>query len=377
MDLTPYGSNLTSGYIMLGYAQEIDIASGKALWTWRSLDHVSPDMGYASPGSTGSSPENPWDYFHINSIDKDSKGNYLMSARHTNAIYYASGVDGSLIWTMGGKNSTLAMGNGTEFSYQHDARFRSEDTISLFDNAGTGWVHDANYSTGALFSIKDGAVEVVSRSIPSNRTVSESQGGCDATDDGWLIGWGQEPWVSEHSADGTLLWAVQYGVGDVQGYRAHRAKWTGYPTTNPNLTVVSGSAGYELYMSWNGATEVKTWEVLGASTDGEGDASNSVASVSRTGFETSASVPLDNAPAFFQVRALDADNKPLGYSRFVSANGSVGAAPSATVASAPAVSSDPSTNTQAAESAASRRVGGLSVGLLVATIATAAFAIAI
>ena len=58
---------------------------------------------------------------HLNSVDKDEAGNFLISSRHTHAVYYVSGADGSTIWTMGGMNSSFAMGNGTNFSWQHDA----------------------------------------------------------------------------------------------------------------------------------------------------------------------------------------------------------------------------------------------------------------
>lgn len=61
-DLTRFGGP-SDGFIMVGYAQEINIATGEALWTWKSLDHVDPSLGYASPGETGKAADNPWDYF--------------------------------------------------------------------------------------------------------------------------------------------------------------------------------------------------------------------------------------------------------------------------------------------------------------------------
>lgn len=53
----------SSEKIMLSYAQEIDIASGEALFTWRSLDHQDPHGCYASPADTNTTKETAWDYF--------------------------------------------------------------------------------------------------------------------------------------------------------------------------------------------------------------------------------------------------------------------------------------------------------------------------
>ncbi|BEJ13982.1 hypothetical protein CspHIS471_0311560 [Cutaneotrichosporon sp. HIS471] len=303
------------GFIMVGYAQEVDIATGKALWTWRSLDHVPPEQSVVPLGMTGT-VEDPWDYFHINSIAKDAGGNYLISGRHTNAIYYVTR-EGSPIWVMGGRNSTLDMGT-VKFSYQHDARFY-DNGISLFNNAGTALVHDSLSSRGMVVSIEGGKVSLVSESLPFNQTVSESQGNFDRVNNTWIAGWGQVPVVSEHDG-ANVLWAAQFGVGQVQTYRAHRAYWEGYPTTNPSLAAENGTA----YISWNGATQVARWEVLVAQTDTDGDAKESVGNVTKAGFETEISV---GAEGFFQVRARDAGGNVIGTSAFVGANGTQGRAP--------------------------------------------------
>ncbi len=344
---------------MIGYAQEVNITSGEPLWTWRSLDHVPPEQSYAEPGSTGTAVDNPWDYFHINSVEKDDAGNYLMSARHTNAIYYV-GADGKPIWVMGGKNATLDMGDIT-FSYQHDARFyEGGKHVSLFDNAGTGWVHDKNSSRGMVVAVEDGKATLVSESLPANQTVSESQGNFDRVNNTWIAGWGQIPVVSEHDG-ATLLWAAQFAVGDVQSYRAHRAHWEGYPTTNPSLALENGT----LYASWNGATQVASWEVLGADTDAEGDATQSVGNTTKTGFETEIAAQGHN---FYQVRARDADGGVLGTSAFVAGNGTQGKPPTATPSSAPAVESSPA-GQGGADSAASRL--GISAAAIAVALAVA------
>ena len=115
------------GWIVEGVFQEVDIETGAVLFEWRSLDHVDPGLSWTLPGTTDTSgdglhEQTPWDYFHINSVDKNEDGDYLISARHVSAIYKLSGVDGSIMWEMGGMNPTFEQTN-FNFSYQHHARW--------------------------------------------------------------------------------------------------------------------------------------------------------------------------------------------------------------------------------------------------------------
>ena len=112
---------------MNGIFQELDVETGELLFEWRSLDHnlTSPMTSYIGPGSTdtsgdGQSPATPWDYFHINTVDKNRDGDYLVSARHTLAVYKLSGKDGRILWTLQGADSTFRL-DGFNFSSQHDA----------------------------------------------------------------------------------------------------------------------------------------------------------------------------------------------------------------------------------------------------------------
>jgi hypothetical protein len=95
---------------------------------------VQPDECYAKPADINEATRTgaqPWDYFHINSVDRDSKGNYVISARHCKAVYYIDGSTGEILWKLGGKNSTFTMGENTHFAFQHDARFRNDDGLLL------------------------------------------------------------------------------------------------------------------------------------------------------------------------------------------------------------------------------------------------------
>ena len=76
-----------------GVVQEVDIGTGRVLFEWHSIDHVRLlESYYRLPRD----PSQIYDYFHINSIDVDTDGNLLVSARNTHAVYKISKRTGSL-----------------------------------------------------------------------------------------------------------------------------------------------------------------------------------------------------------------------------------------------------------------------------------------
>lgn len=160
-NLTAYGGP-EEGFLLDSAFQEVNITTGpyisrrwvlprfysshlgEALFTWLASDHVSPSACYNPIGSTGTSLDNTWDYFvsgsqilssgswtsvhnpcqqHINSIDLSDDGNYLISSRHCYTLYFINGTTGEIIWQMGGANSSFTMEDGTNYSWQHHARW--------------------------------------------------------------------------------------------------------------------------------------------------------------------------------------------------------------------------------------------------------------
>ena len=79
MDLSSIGAPRNS-QVLESIIQEVDIASGRLLFEWRSLQHI--------PVSASQEPHGePYDYLHVNSIERLPDGNLLVSARHTWALY--------------------------------------------------------------------------------------------------------------------------------------------------------------------------------------------------------------------------------------------------------------------------------------------------
>ena len=124
-----------------------------------------------------------------------------------------------------------------------------------------------------------------------------------------LIGWGSAPFISEFSHEGELLFERSLPAR-LESYRAFRFPWKGHPTDAPAVAAEARSDDeVALYASWNGATEVATWEVLAGPRPGQ---LGSVGSFPRDGFETAMLV--QTADPYIAVRARDRYGQVLGAS---------------------------------------------------------------
>ncbi|KAJ3793157.1 ASST-domain-containing protein [Lentinula aff. detonsa] len=314
------------GYILDSAMQELNISSNEPLFTWIASEHVNITECYNTPGTGGGSVDEAFDYFHINAIEKDDEGNYLISSRHCWTVYYLDGTNGDILWKMGGKNSSFTMGNGTSFSWQHHARWIEKNdtygTMTLFDNAGQYGQQQEQMSRGLYLGLNftNMTVELLTEFLPWNQSISQSQGSVQLQPNGnFLVGFGQLPWTGEYTPDGDLLWTAQFGVGDVESYRALRYNWTGTPTDSPSIDLVSASTSnlLSVHASWNGATGIVKWELYGAS-DSSGSNSISLYNQTKSGFETT--ITISNAYSHYAVRAIGKSNQVLGSSDFVSSS---------------------------------------------------------
>ncbi|HEX5296403.1 MAG TPA: arylsulfotransferase family protein, partial [Streptosporangiaceae bacterium] len=311
----PVAANLSrlggpaKGVVFSGVVQEIDISSGRVLFEWSSIDHIPVTDTVVS--FTGGTSKVPFDYFHINSISIAPDGTLLISARNTSAVYKIARPSGKVIWRLGGKRSSFRMGPGTTFWFQHQALPQGANTISLFDDGGAP--PKEPQSRGLLINLNTSAMRAtLQRSYvhPTPRLLAAFEGSMQVLPGGRvLVGWGNTPYFSEFTANGTLLLDGHYPGGD-QTYRVLSAAWTGQPTTQPAVAARAGSGGSSVvYASWNGATQVASWTVLAGQSPG---GLAQVGGKARHGFETA--ITVNNAGPYFSVVANDASGQTLGQS---------------------------------------------------------------
>ncbi|KAJ3711412.1 ASST-domain-containing protein [Lentinula raphanica] len=183
------------GFILDSAMQELNISSNEPLFTWLASDHVNITECYNTPGTGGGSVSEAFDYFHMNSIEKDDEGNYLISSRHCWTVYYLDGTNGDILWKMGGKDSSFTMGSGTNFSWQHHARWVEKNdsyaTMTLFDNAGEFGQQQEQMSRGLYLGLNftNMTVELLTEFLPWNQSISQSQGSVQLQPNGnFLVG---------------------------------------------------------------------------------------------------------------------------------------------------------------------------------------------
>jgi hypothetical protein len=140
--------------------------------------------------------------------------------------------------------------------------------------------------------------------------LSTSQGNLQVLPNGNVfVGWGTEPFTSEYSKEGNLLFDLEFS-GETQSYRAFRQPWTGCPAEDPAVAAEKGKGDkVNIYASWNGATEATTWRVLAGPDPGKLEP---VGSVPREGFETAMAIRTDEP--YVAVRAEDDSGLVLGTS---------------------------------------------------------------
>jgi Arylsulfotransferase (ASST) len=294
--------------------QEIDIRTGLVMFQWDSLDHIPLSDSYAR--ATGSTTTAPFDFFHLNSINLDSDGTLLVSSRNTWSIDDIDSQTGQVLWTLGGKQSSFTEGIGAATAFQHDARPLGPGTYSVFDNGASPQTHAQ--SRGVVLSVNTQTHTVAVQSQYLHRThplLADSQGDMQALANGdWFIGWGQQPDLSEFSPTGALLFDASLPSG-YESYRALRFPWVGTPPRAPGLALRehAGAPG-TAYASWNGATQVASWELLEGISPGR---LARIRVVPRAGFETAVALAAGSRERFVAVAALDTTGAVLGRSAAV------------------------------------------------------------
>ncbi|KAI9662129.1 MAG: hypothetical protein M1831_002825 [Alyxoria varia] len=312
------------GYIYESIFQEMDLETDEILFQWVAREHYDFKDTYRPLGPDGTK-QKPWDWFHINSIEKDPKGNFLISARYTHSLTYIDGESTKPIWILGGKRNEftdLSDGKATNFAGQHDARWHNGyQVITLFDNAGDYDKQFADESRGIRLRMDFKEMNVkleVEYKTPQPRFAA-SQASMQVLPSGnVLLGYGFNGFFAEFAHDGKLLCEVHFEAasaftsGDIQSYRTSKKPWIGKPQNPPDAVFEKGV----VYVSWNGATEVYQW-MLQALDPSWGEAGyRAVDTVVKDGFETA--IPCDEANVwerYVRVVALNRNGTELGMSK--------------------------------------------------------------
>jgi hypothetical protein len=304
-DLTAVGGP-ADGTIQDAIIQEIELASGRVLFEWHSLDHLPLAESYYLPVYT------PWDYIHINSIEVDRDENLLVCSRNAHSVYKINRRSGAIMWRLGGRYNQFDIDPQAAFAWQHDARRQPDGTLTLFDNEGPPGGGAQSRAVMIALDERARTATLLSEYLHPSPLLATSQGSVQILPNGNVfVGWGAEPYVSEFSPAGEVVFDAQLGV-DYLSYRAFRHRWNGAGEGAPTLAAERAGPHTHVYASWNGDTRTRFWVVLGGRQTGS---LSPLAVRPRLGFETL--IAIDGHPRHVAVRSLDANGNALGRSEIV------------------------------------------------------------
>ena len=342
--------------------QEIDIATKDLVFEWRASDHHSLNETYSDIKEAGKDSHSPWDFYHLNSIQKDQHGNFFVSARYTHTLTYIDGKTGDVIWILGGKKNMfqdLSNGNATNFASQHMAELHElaefpnllgteieryenmpgkddhrEKLVSLFDNGADNRIHVRSYSRGLLLQIsypspgssrtkppgaevdEDYTVRLIHAYNHRDHIGADSQGSFQVLPATRLeqdptigVSYGQKAVLTEYSASGRIICDTHFAPrstidhgGPVQSYRILKFPWIGQPIERPRIALANDEN--TVFVSWNGATEVKNWTLQYTAQPRSTLMWVDVFSVRKQGFETRIKLGR-SIEGYFRVAAVD------------------------------------------------------------------------
>lgn len=206
---------------------------GRVLWTWNSKDHIAlEETGryWTMPIQPGG-PGTPYDHVHINSVDPLRNGDYIMSARHLDAVYRIDGETGDIEWKLGGteRPESLEVANDPLAEYplaaQHDARLLGNGTLTVFDN---GSQIPGRAPRAVQYRIATGTATLIDSLRERLAPSSPFTGSSRRWGKGWIVAWGGTSLVAEYNGAGRRTFLLRLGE-DVFTYRANPA---GYNVTN-------------------------------------------------------------------------------------------------------------------------------------------------
>jgi hypothetical protein len=311
MNLTKYGG-AKNGALVDSAVQEYSLKTGRLLYSWDALDHIPLSDSQSPPPPNGF----PWDAYHVNSIDVEPDGTFLVSMRDTWAAYQVAARTGRIEWTLGGKHSTFTFGKSASFEWQHDVSVHGSQ-VTLFDDecceiTGAGTYLSADGPSRALVLRLDrarGTATFVRQYTHGDDFDAAYMGSVQSLANGNVfVGWGAEPYFSEYSRAGKLLLDATFPSPDLT-YRARLQPWSGTPADPPLAAVRRSGTKTTVYASWNGSTALAAWQVLAGPS---ATSLRPVGAAPTTGFETA--IPVPGGSAVYEAEALDASGKTIGRS---------------------------------------------------------------
>jgi hypothetical protein len=204
-----------------GALQEFD-STGNLIFQWDALDHYN----ITDVDSNIDLTQNQIDFSHFNSVEIDSDGHLLISARNLDEITKVDHNTGNIIWRWGGKNNQFNFINDNiGFSRQHDIRRFLNGNYSLFDN---GVYHANPVSSAVKYKLDEiNKTATLINRIYHDKIFTDTEGSVEELPNGnRIISWGHSwnPVLTEVTPAGSMASALSYQYF-IDTYRAFKYQW--------------------------------------------------------------------------------------------------------------------------------------------------------
>lgn len=233
VDLSSFGAGFSNNEVALDSEIQELAPNGALLWSWNSKDHFNDTAETTvhakfNPPNVGNG--GAVDMLHINSIDRQPNGDYIVSARHLDAVFRIDRTTGEVVWKLGGAGTALNPDNAAAMTIigdpllgpkrMHDARLSSTGLLTMFDNrSGTG--QPPRVVAYQLDETAHTATMVWQHTYPNPALFSFGLGSARRNSDGsYVISWtggNLQPVLEEVDAQGNRLLAVTANLS--QSYR--------------------------------------------------------------------------------------------------------------------------------------------------------------
>lgn len=230
---------------------------------------------------------------------------------------------------MGGKKSDFPIEDEWRFSRQHNIRYRGQNEthvlLSLLDNAkGVDAQPQTHpFSRGMLLAVDEKNKKVTVENH-YNHPLGEGgyaprRGNYQVLDNGNVfIGWSEQATQSEHTADGHLIMEATFKTHWLGTYRNYKFPFIGNPIEPPvavsqAYATPNNSTVTTVHVSWNGATEVRSWNLYRTVANGQIDVL--VATADKLSFETV--ISYGGFASYVIAEAVDEDGDVLGRTSIV------------------------------------------------------------
>ena len=232
MDTVVAGGNpnaTVEGFII----QELD-ANHNLIFEWKSWDHFHvTDNAYLNPWTGASLP-----FIHVNAIDIDFDGHFLISCRGLDEITKIHRTTGEIIWRWGGTQNEFTCANDYPFTHQHSIRSLGNNRYLLYDNGNYSaqYTGTINISRAVEYELDINLMEAtkVWEFVHPDSLYTPSIGGVQRLPNGnTLINFGnlqiqnKGSIVTEVDSNNQIVFQLEYDLGG-NLYRAQKFDWFFY-----------------------------------------------------------------------------------------------------------------------------------------------------